>query len=66
MPKAETSTQALALMYDTLWRHFSPLGDIDDLNVIPAKGVSFIRYLLFKFRYKHRCQAEFAKEAMDC
>ena len=44
MPKAETSTQALALMYDTLWRHFSPLGDIDDLNVIPAKGVSFIRY----------------------
>ncbi|CAD8140610.1 unnamed protein product [Paramecium pentaurelia] len=58
MPKAETSTQALALMYDTLWRHFSPLGDIDDLNVIPAKGVSFIRY-------KHRCQAEFAKEAMD-
>lgn len=46
-------------MYDILWRHFSPLGDIDDLNVIAAKGVSFIRY-------KHRCQAEFAKEAMDC
>lgn len=34
-------------MYETLWRHFSPLGDIDDLNVIPTKGVSFIRYLLF-------------------
>lgn len=33
------------MMYDVLWRHFSPLGDIDDLNVIPTKGVSFIRYI---------------------
>ncbi|KAM3147266.1 hypothetical protein pb186bvf_000517 [Paramecium bursaria] len=59
MPKADTSTQALALMYEMLWRHFSVFGDIDDLNVIPIKGVSFIRF-------KHRCQAEFAKESMDC
>lgn len=34
-------------MYETLWRHFSPLGDIDDLNVIPTKGVSFIRYIIY-------------------
>ena len=48
MPGAATHTQALAQMYEILWRHFSVWGDIEDLNVITTKGVSFVRY-------KHRC-----------
>jgi len=45
-------------MYEILWRHFSIWGDIEDITVVTTKGVSFVRY-------KHRCQAEFAKEAME-
>ena len=44
-------------MYEVLWRHFSVWGEIEDINLVVNKNVAFIRY-------KHRCFAEFAKEAM--
>ena len=45
-------------MYEILWRHFSPWGDIEDINVHPGKAEATIRYA-------HRCMAEFAKVAMS-
>jgi hypothetical protein len=45
-------------MYEILWRHFQCLGEIEDINFLPNKGVAFIKY-------RHRCMAEFAKEAMQ-
>ena len=45
-------------MYEILWRHFSPWGDIEDINVHPGKAEAFIKYA-------HRCMAEFAKMAMS-
>lgn len=47
-----------AEMYEILFRHFSLWGDIEDINLLQGKGVAFIRY-------SHRCNAEFAKEAMS-
>ena len=47
-----------AEMYEILFRHFGLWGDIEDINLLNGKGVSFIRYA-------HRCMAEFAKEAMN-
>jgi len=47
----------LVSMYEILWRHFSPFGEIEDINIQPGKGVAFIRF-------SHRCIAEFAKVAM--
>jgi len=44
-------------MYEILYRHFSPWGDIEDISLLPNKTFAFIRY-------KHRCMAELAKEAM--
>lgn len=44
-------------MYEIMWRHFSVWGEIEDINLVPNKGIAFIRYA-------HRCMAEFAKEAM--
>ena len=34
-------------------------GEIEDVKVMVAKGHAFVRF-------KHRCMAEFAKEAMVC
>jgi len=48
----------IASMYEILWRHFSPWGDIEDINLHPGKGVAYIKYV-------HRCMAEFAKFAMQ-
>lgn len=45
------------MMYEILWRNFSVWGEIEDINLVPNKGIAFIRY-------SHRCMAEFAKEAM--
>ena len=42
---------------EQLWRHFGVFGEIEDVRVIVAKGYAFVRF-------KHRCMAEFAKEAM--
>lgn len=47
-----------AEMYEVLWRHFCLWGEIEDLLLLPGKGEAFVRY-------KHRCIAEFAKEAMS-
>lgn len=44
-------------MYEIIWRHFSPFGDIEDINIIPGRGMSFIKFA-------HRCHAEFARVAM--
>ena len=44
-------------MYEILWRHFHIWGDIEDINILPNRGLAFIRF-------KHRCMAEFAKAAM--
>jgi len=48
----------IASMYEILWRHFSPWGDIEDINLHPGKGTAYIKYA-------HRCMAEFAKFAMQ-
>jgi len=45
-------------MYEVVYRHFQLWGAIEDIHLLPNKGVIFIRY-------KHRCMAEFAKEAMQ-
>jgi hypothetical protein len=44
-------------MVRILYENFSPWGEIEDINYIPAKATCFIRF-------SHRCSAEFAKEAM--
>ena len=44
-------------MYEVLWRHFSVWGEIEDINLLPGRGIAFIKY-------SHRCFAEFAKESM--
>ena len=43
--------------YEALWRHFSCLGKVEDIHLVPERCVAFVRYA-------HRCMAEFAKEAM--
>ncbi len=44
-------------MVRVIYENFSPWGEIEDINYIPAKATCFIRF-------SHRCFAEFAKEAM--
>ena len=44
-------------MYEILLRHFTLLGDLEDINILPHKWFAFIKYA-------HRCMAEFSKEAM--
>jgi hypothetical protein len=44
-------------MVRIIYEHFSPWGEIEDVNFIQAKATCFIRYA-------HRSFAEFAKEAM--
>ncbi|KAJ3101926.1 Pre-mRNA-splicing factor [Phlyctochytrium planicorne] len=43
----------------TVYRHFSEWGDIEQVRVLSSKGVAFVRY-------RFRAAAEFAKEAMYC
>ncbi|KAJ3340672.1 Dom-3 Z [Gonapodya sp. JEL0774] len=38
-------------------KHYSEFGEIEHVNVLPSKNVAFVRF-------RHRLQAEFAKEAM--
>lgn len=47
----------VALTYECLWRHFGLLGEVEDIHLVAERCVAFVRY-------KHRCMAEFAKEAM--
>ena len=47
----------LTAAYEQLYRHFGPWGDIEEMFLLPTSNVAYIRY-------KHRCMAEFAKEAM--
>jgi len=54
MPEGNDPIRA---MYEVLWRHFSAWGEIEDINLMPGKGLAFVRYA-------HRCLAEIAKEAM--
>ena len=56
--KMPTGNDPIASMYEILWRHFSPWGDIEDINLHPGKGVAFNKYA-------HRCMAEYAKFAMQ-
>eukprot|EP00743_Colponemidia_sp_Colp-15_P005953 GILK01006399.1.p1 GENE.GILK01006399.1~~GILK01006399.1.p1 ORF type:complete len:451 (-),score=67.19 GILK01006399.1:169-1491(-) len=44
-------------VYQSLHRHFSEWGEIDNIRVIPRKAIAFVRY-------KIRVSAEFAKVAM--
>ena len=55
--KMPTGNDPIAATYEILWRHFSPWGEIEDINLHPGKGLAYIRY-------SHRCMAEFAKIAM--
>lgn len=55
--KTVESVNANKEMMRILYENFSPWGEIEDINYIPAKAACFIRYA-------HRCFAEFAKEAM--
>lgn len=48
----------LTQMYETLYRHFQEWGELEDIKLLPNKGLAFVRF-------KHRCMAEFAKEAMQ-
>jgi len=43
---------------DTLWKHFSEWGELENVNVIHRLSIAFPRYRL-------RTTAEFAKEAMS-
>lgn len=43
---------------ETLWRHFSLWGRVEDITLVPQKCIAFIKYY-------HRCYAEIAKEAMS-
>ena len=43
---------------DTLWKHFSEWGELENVNVIHRLSIAFPRYRL-------RTSAEFAKEAMS-
>jgi len=56
--KMPNGNDPIASMYEILWRHFSPWGDIEDINLHPGKGVAFIKYA-------HRCMAEYAKFSMQ-
>lgn len=55
LPLGEDVTTVL---YETLWRFFSAFGEVEDLNLVLGKSMAFIRY-------KHRCMAELAKEALQ-
>jgi len=55
--KISHSDTGLAAIYEVIWRHFHLYGEIEDINILPNRSYAFIRF-------KHRCMAEFAKEAM--
>jgi hypothetical protein len=55
--KTIESANPMKDMVRILYEHFSPWGELEDVNYIPTKGIAFIRYT-------HRCSAEFGKEAM--
>ena len=38
-----TGNDPQSQMYEILWRHFSVWGEIEDINLIPGKGVAFVR-----------------------
>lgn len=50
-------TDEVTATYECLWRQYGVLGELEDIHLIPDRCIAFIRY-------KHRCMAEFAKEAM--
>lgn len=43
--------------YELLWRHCSAFGILEDIYFLPTDNIAFVRY-------KHRCMAEFSKEAL--
>ena len=45
-------------IHETVYRHFSEWGKVENVRVLEAKGVAFVRY-------KCRASAEFAREAMQ-
>ena len=55
MPITENAVEQT---YEIFFRHFSPWGEIEDLNILPNNGEAYLKFL-------HRCMAEFAKEAMS-
>jgi hypothetical protein len=56
--KIPPGTDPVEQLNEMLWRHFSLWGKIEDIMLIPAKCLAFIRFY-------HRCYAEIAKEAMS-
>ncbi|KAE9283746.1 hypothetical protein PF008_g27328 [Phytophthora fragariae] len=55
--KSVSARDAVKEQEDALWKQFGEWGEVENINVIHRKSISFVRY-------RHRTSAEFAKEAM--